>query len=278
MSEKKSLLLESELRDLLEKSSLKFWEDESIDSATEVAQSIWAFGDEMSSLFKVECKTNNLTNGCAEGCAYCCHQNIQISIFEAVGILKWIKSNFNDVKKSEILKRAEAICKSGVEDEGDSQRWSRREACPCLDIHTNKCMIYPVRPIECRTTLIYDKTSCKNSYEDTNSSGISVSDKEVIHVALPKTESVEVNSVSEYILSCLFDVNLMKWFQKLYKNDEMTGSVVEDAHKIMAPFDFELSKVLKNGLKSNSDAVIDSLVNFDSNALYSCQKQTDSDL
>jgi len=278
MAKIKQVMHKGELLKPLREASIKFWEEQSVRSAIEVAQVISSWGDDVLDIFKIECETKQLTYECSKGCSYCCYQNVRINIFEAIAILDWIQLNLGDKGKFELLQRAETIYASSFGDGGDSKRWSRRQACPCLDLKTNECMIYPVRPVECRIALTYEKSLCKSSYEDASSLEISIRESGTLDIPLPTLNGIEVASVSEYVTECLLHPSLPRWSSKFYVNGKLKDFAPKNNDDLAVPFDLELSRVINFGLNNNSTTSINSLVNFDLDALLTCCKQTDANL
>jgi len=113
-------------------------------------------------------KKNNVdeVSQCGEGCSYCCHLIISISIFDAVNIAKGIEK-LKDNERA--ICRAKAKINIQVNDKAktDGDRWKERLPCPFLK--ENKCSVYNHRPIGCRATISQNRDSCISQFKDSNS-------------------------------------------------------------------------------------------------------------
>lgn len=100
---------------------------------------------------------------CKAGCGWCCHQQVGVSVPEAVRIAAHVRA----------LPAAEAAAMTArlrqVADktrEMDTLDWARAHvACPFLGADGN-CMIYAVRPLRCRGAYSVDVEFCIACYED----------------------------------------------------------------------------------------------------------------
>jgi Fe-S-cluster containining protein len=106
--------------------------------------------------------------GCRQGCGYCCHQIVTISIFEAVRLGKAIISiprhALDRVKKQAAINSQ--INESIVT---DNERWSYQLPCPLLV--NNSCIIHSKRPIPCQMTNSVSERICKQQYEEKHVDG-----------------------------------------------------------------------------------------------------------
>lgn len=87
---------------------------------------------------------------CKKGCAYCCHQSVIISSWEAGRIAKATGRKILDIE--------------GYNPQNDSREEIRTKYAgkPCIFLVDNVCSIYAVRPLICRThiSVADDPTPC----------------------------------------------------------------------------------------------------------------------
>ncbi|WP_158686988.1 YkgJ family cysteine cluster protein [Rhizobium leguminosarum] len=93
--------------------------------------------------------------GCHEGCAWCCHQNVEVSILEAILIAV---ETAHDERGTKFDERSQSLLSLS-----DRERAVQGEPCPFLD-DRNKCSIYKVRPVACRSYLAPDPRQCESSF------------------------------------------------------------------------------------------------------------------
>jgi Fe-S-cluster containining protein len=102
---------------------------------------------------------------CKNGCAFCCHLRVGLSIPEVIIIFNGLTSSATpeglDFVKQRVIQTAQ---KGNTLDDG----WWRttRTACPFLDIDKeNACLIYDLRPFSCRAYHSTDVTDCQKGFE-----------------------------------------------------------------------------------------------------------------
>jgi uncharacterized protein len=114
---------------------------------------------------------------CDKGCAYCCYFPIITTKLEAKLIMAYIDS-LPAKKHEEILKHLAAYFQANqkklqkmcsIDFDEDVQFKEKYIAgqlpCPFLDLQTNTCKVYEVRPVPCRTYLNYcNPNVCAQSY------------------------------------------------------------------------------------------------------------------
>lgn len=104
---------------------------------------------------------------CFKGCAHCCYHPIIVTRMEAKLIIQWInnqpqkdRENILSHLKHYYKKNEMSIsktCTISFEDDASYKHKYIAEhlSCPFLDLETNSCKVYEVRPIPCRTYLNY---------------------------------------------------------------------------------------------------------------------------
>ncbi|MCW8860661.1 MAG: YkgJ family cysteine cluster protein [Deltaproteobacteria bacterium] len=97
---------------------------------------------------------------CAAGCAHCCVVNVSISVLEGLSILRFI-NQLDDKKREQISVRLDELWIK-VRGLDDDERLAQRKKCAFLD-HQGCCVIYPVRPLFCRSISSTDPEICRSA-------------------------------------------------------------------------------------------------------------------
>jgi Fe-S-cluster containining protein len=95
---------------------------------------------------------------CGAGCAWCCHQQVSLAPAEAVAIARHVLTNFPPDALAALKSRLAAL--------DDRSRglgvWGRAKLkTPCAFLVDNKCSIYEVRPLRCRSLYSRDTEHCR---------------------------------------------------------------------------------------------------------------------
>jgi Fe-S-cluster containining protein len=95
---------------------------------------------------------------CAEGCSYCCYQQVGVSAPEVFRIIRFLSGESMCNDRPRIIERLRQLDKitRGLNIKG---RAGIKKACAFLD--GNRCLIYPVRPLTCTEFTSYDVQACK---------------------------------------------------------------------------------------------------------------------
>jgi Fe-S-cluster containining protein len=94
--------------------------------------------------------------GCKDGCAYCCHQNVEVTIPEAILVAAHL-IDAADPRRARVIETARAM--KGM---SDAARLRSGAACPLLV--DGKCSVYDDRPLMCRSVFAADSDRCRRAH------------------------------------------------------------------------------------------------------------------
>jgi Fe-S-cluster containining protein len=94
---------------------------------------------------------------CRAGCSFCCHQNVDVTIPEALLVALQLGDEA-DPRRAAILAAADAV--QGLDDDA---RIATGKPCPLLV--DKRCSVYEVRPITCRSLTSPDAARCQAAME-----------------------------------------------------------------------------------------------------------------
>ena len=99
---------------------------------------------------------------CKAGCGWCCHQQVGVSVPEAIRIAVHIRA-LPPAESDAVLGRVRAL-----DDATNGLTTSMRAAgkWPCAFLVDGACTIYAVRPLRCRGLQSTDAGFCRKSFED----------------------------------------------------------------------------------------------------------------
>ena len=102
---------------------------------------------------------------CKQGCAYCCHLKVGVSIPEVLVIYNELAAQTTPEGFEFLKKRVLEVAAKGNTLTEDF--WlSTRTPCPFLDIDKNQlCMIYTLRPFSCRAYHSTEIAACQKGFE-----------------------------------------------------------------------------------------------------------------
>ena len=93
---------------------------------------------------------------CRAGCAWCCHEPLQVSILDAISVASYLKANpSSDLELESYLAHLEQY---------DNKRAELKQSfdpCPFLDDY-HKCRVYEARPVICRAFHSKDVGRCES--------------------------------------------------------------------------------------------------------------------
>ncbi|MGE0491935.1 MAG: YkgJ family cysteine cluster protein [Vulcanimicrobiota bacterium] len=100
---------------------------------------------------------------CSQGCSYCCHLPVSVSVAEVVAVLDYVQENFS-ADEREALRQRVAQRYQEVVELSDQERKHTNIRCPLLD-EAGRCSVYPVRPLACRGFNSTDLEACRQRFE-----------------------------------------------------------------------------------------------------------------
>ncbi len=104
---------------------------------------------------------------CADGCHYCCHQIVSLTIFDALRVARGIDA-LSDEQRTRARKAAARNVMANNEAKSDCDRWQLR--LPCSFLHEGSCAVYQNRPVPCVASTSVDRACCIRNYKDKRAS------------------------------------------------------------------------------------------------------------
>jgi Fe-S-cluster containining protein len=102
---------------------------------------------------------------CSQGCAYCCHLRVGVSIPEVLVIYNELAAQ--TTREGFKLLKERVLTTAALGNTLAEAFWlTSRTPCPFLDIDANSlCLIYSLRPFSCRAYHSTDLSSCQKGFE-----------------------------------------------------------------------------------------------------------------
>lgn len=154
---------------------------------------------------------------CKAGCGWCCHQQVGLSVPEAVRIAVHIRT-LPEAEGTAMTQRLRHVAEKtkGM----DTLDWARsRTACPFLGADGN-CMIYAVRPLRCRGAYSVDVDFCIACHDDLESMRARMQAGELQAVFLDTPERIYDSALAGVLQA------LRKGAPKALVSLEMSGAVL----------------------------------------------------
>lgn len=104
---------------------------------------------------------------CKPGCHYCCYNLPMVTALEALLIGYHVEQNFTDHKKKKITARIKNILER-IDGISHYEVAMMRHELPCIFLEDGMCIVYPVRPVVCRTCTSTSAEHCKMIFESRN--------------------------------------------------------------------------------------------------------------
>jgi len=106
-------------------------------------QQIINLQENASAFFEKVINNNNSEMKCGKGCTACCYTSLTVFPVEAARITEYFET-LPDLQKENFKQKLNLPKESGTNLLG-------KQVKPCSFLHEGECLIYPVRPIICRT-------------------------------------------------------------------------------------------------------------------------------
>ncbi len=100
---------------------------------------------------------------CSEGCDYCCHIAVNVSVPEVLVILDYIDRHFSESEKEALGERVRDRRRALLSLSGQERKLTNVR-CPLLG-EDGACSVYPRRPLSCRGFNSTDVEACRQRYE-----------------------------------------------------------------------------------------------------------------
>jgi len=146
---------------------------------------------------------------CRKGCSVCCRVNVPVLTSEAVAIKEFIIENH--LKTDELIDKMERLI-TAVGDLDEIERIFVQKECAFL--YEDSCIIYPVRPLICRSVTSADAEACRES---------------MTMIALDQTVAVPMNIKQKSIMESAFKIlaETLKRYNLPDNSYEITKSVLK---------------------------------------------------
>ena len=96
---------------------------------------------------------------CRKGCATCCSIRVVATAPEVLLVGRCVRAAEAQLKAQEVdIRQRLAQADASTRGRGEQERVKLRRRCPF--IHKGACMIYPARPLACRSHISYDSQAC----------------------------------------------------------------------------------------------------------------------
>jgi len=98
---------------------------------------------------------------CTKGCAYCCHQSVEVLPTEAINIAHNIRTK---LAADALAHTREKLAKLDERTRNMGTRARAAARLPCALLVGNLCSIYEARPLSCRSVYSFDADKCRKSF------------------------------------------------------------------------------------------------------------------
>lgn len=103
---------------------------------------------------------------CREGCAWCCHKPMQVSVLDAIAVANFLKSRGMAEEYLPILREH---CREKLEPLGNQRRLLKTSYEPCPFLSKERtCSVYESRPVVCRAFHSLDSSACESKVQQQN--------------------------------------------------------------------------------------------------------------
>lgn len=127
---------------------------------------------------KISCFT------CTNVAPGCCHQKVMVNLYEVFPIVRHIMRSGQDTPELRAKLGELAVAMEA----GEREQWFR-EVHPCVFLEKDRCSIYPVRPVACRTYYVVSEPKLCQAESGTQEVGI-IDCEEAIWLSMDKAEKI----------------------------------------------------------------------------------------
>ena len=175
-------------------------------------------------LFEYEIQQSSVKIACSQGCSYCCrHNRVEVFIFEVFVIVDYINRTFSKKRIDQLIDslRSTVLAVSNETATIHSHYFKK-----CVLLENDQCLVYDVRPINCRQFHSIDLSLCEKKFNNPSFPVKDPSDKKLrrrLHAVIAGFEDAFVQKrfdmtryeLNQALLTLLEDPNLMQDLFKL---------------------------------------------------------------
>lgn len=136
----------------------------SVERVTAALDQVFALADQSwdATRSNLTFRLNTPPMACKAGCGWCCHQQVGVSVVEAIRIAVHIQA----LPPDQAAAMTDRI--RDLDDKTNRMTTSKRAKAklPCAFLVEGSCSIYAVRPLRCRGLISTDVSFCATSFED----------------------------------------------------------------------------------------------------------------
>jgi hypothetical protein len=133
--------------------------DKNFTRASSLIKEIYQICDELIA----GCLKNGAKPSCKKGCYWCCFMRVKVTPLEVLCIIDYLQSSLTPGELSALRQRLVETDEITRGMDGH-QRVRAKKICPL--VVDDECLVYPVRPITCRTYHSLNSSDCKLSLDD----------------------------------------------------------------------------------------------------------------
>ena len=138
---------------------MAFLDNDTPENPSDLAKEIYQVHDHL----VAGCLRNGTKLPCQKGCFWCCFLRVKVTPLEVFGIVDYLQSSLQPGELPALRQRI-AETDNITRGLGGQRRVRARKICPL--IIDNTCLVYPVRPITCRTYHSLYTSDCEALLDD----------------------------------------------------------------------------------------------------------------
>jgi Fe-S-cluster containining protein len=133
------------------------------DQIIALSEGVYSYIDEIADLFLKQCGKVGQVISCRRGCSWCCYQAVFILPSEAIYLVDWMSVNLN---KADYKRYTDKLKEKNQLTSVMHAREFIHYKMDCAFLKDGICMVYPARPLSCRSFISASETSCYDEYLD----------------------------------------------------------------------------------------------------------------